>query len=91
MEQKTRPPRRVFLFFLVYCVMRNRPHLAHAISVKINGKKHLGCYYHDGDSITVHYGTKGSKPTLVGALQPEACARILLLALIEEGVETIRR
>ena len=65
--------------------MRNRPHLEHAISVKINGKKHVGCYYLDGDSITVHYGTKGSNPTLVGALPPDDCAKVLLLALIRKN------
>ncbi len=65
--------------------MRARPHLRHSISVTIKGKNHLGCYYLDNDSITVHYGTKGSKPTAVGTQQPEACARTLLLALIEGG------
>jgi hypothetical protein len=63
--------------------MRERPHLRHSVSVEIKGIEHLGCYYLDNGSITVHYGKKGSKPTVVGALQPEACAQILLLALIK--------
>ncbi|HEX7811259.1 MAG TPA: hypothetical protein VF460_05070 [Burkholderiales bacterium] len=62
--------------------MRSRPHLRHSVSVKIKGKDHLGCYYLDHDSITVHYGTKGSKPTKVGALAPAVCAQALLLELI---------
>ena len=62
--------------------MRPRPHLRHSVSVQIRGKDHLGCYYLDRDSITVHYGNKGSKPTAFGKLPPEACAQMLLKELI---------
>ena len=67
---------------------RPRPHLRHSVCVKINGKDYLGCYYLDEDSITVHYGNKGSKPTSIGALPPQECAQTLLLSLIKEGWRT---
>jgi hypothetical protein len=63
--------------------IRTRPHLRHAVSVQVKGKDHVGCYYLDHDSITVHYGKKGSKPTTVGELGPEACAQMLLLELVK--------
>jgi hypothetical protein len=58
--------------------MRTRPHQRHAVSVQIEGKDYVGCYYLDHDSITVHYGNKGSKPTMIGALEAAACAQMLL-------------
>jgi hypothetical protein len=64
---------------------RSRPHLRHSVCVKIKGKDYLGCYYLDDDLITVHYGNKGSKPTLIGALPPDACAQKLLLSLIQDS------
>jgi hypothetical protein len=71
--------------------VRTRPHLRHAVSVQIKGKDHLGCYYLDHDSITVHYGNKGSKPTMVGAMGPEACAQMLLLELVKQTERSPRR
>lgn len=62
--------------------MKSRPHLRHEISVKRKGREYLGCYYLDGDSITVYFGKEGSGPTPVGKLDPQVCARNLLLQLV---------
>lgn len=65
--------------------MRSRPHLRHPVSVNLKGTNHLGCYYLDDDSVTVHYGKKGSKPIRLEGLAPEACARKALLDLVRKG------
>lgn len=64
--------------------MRSRPHLRRSVSVKIKGKEQFGCYYLDHDSMTVHYGTKRTKPIPVGTLAPEACAQAALRDLINQ-------